>query len=386
MRVSPPSPLVSLLSLALAVSTAGLHAAPVPEAPKFEAKSFILMDNSSGQILAQDNADLKLEPASITKVMTSYIVFDELKKGNITLDDMVPVSEKAWKIQGSRMFIEVGNKIRLEDLLRGMIIQSGNDATVALAEYIAGGEDTFAQVMNQTAQRLGMTNTHFENASGWPHDNHYSTARDIAILSRALINDFPEYYPYYAEKEFLFNNIKQHNRNRLLWREEGIDGLKTGHTEAAGYCLAASGVREGMRLTTVVMGTESEKARLNASAALLNYGFRFFESHKLFGADEVIQRSRVWKGSEDEVSLGTSGDFHVTVPRGERKNLALSAELQRQIEAPITTGQQLGKIKVVLNGAVISETPLVAKQDVPLGGWFSRMIDAIWLWIQSLLA
>lgn len=368
------------------LASASLTAAPVPEAPKFDSRSFLLMDFHSGQILAQQEPDLQLEPASITKVMTSYIVFDELKQGNITLDDMVPISEKAWKLQGSRMFIEVGDKVRLEDLLRGMIIQSGNDATVALAEYVAGGEDTFAQVMNQTAQELGMTGTNFENASGWPGEQHYTTARDIAILSQALIRDFPDYYKYYAEKEFRFNNIKQLNRNRLLWREEGIDGIKTGHTEAAGYCLAASGVRDDMRLVSVVMGTDSEKARLNASAALLNYGFRFFTTEQLFAGDEVIQLARVWKGSVDEVPLGTASDLYVTVPRGERDKLSLSAELQRQIEAPIAKGQTLGKVRAILDGKVIKEVPLVAKQEVPLGGWFSRLIDAVWLWIKSLIS
>ncbi len=271
-------------------------AAIVPDAPSVGARAYILQDFDSGRVLAEVNADERMEPASLTKIMTAYVVFEELEQGKIAMEDQVLVSEKAWRMGGSKMFIEVDTKVSVEDLLKGLIIQSGNDASVALAEFIAGDEDAFADLMNQYAVRLGMTGTHFINASGLPHPEHYTTARDTATLAAAMIRDFPELYKIHAVKEYEYNGIVQHNRNKLLWRDESVDGLKTGHTESAGYCLVASAERDGMRLISVVMGSESERSRARESIALLSYGFRFFETHRLYGALEPLTEIRIWKG------------------------------------------------------------------------------------------
>jgi D-alanyl-D-alanine carboxypeptidase (penicillin-binding protein 5/6) len=293
-------------ALLLCFVVAGLHAAPlpIPKPPATGAKAYILQDYDSQRIVAEKDSDQSIEPASITKLMTAYAVFMELKSGNISLEDSVTISEKAWRTPGSRMFIEVGKQVSVEDLLKGMIIQSGNDATVALAEYIAGSEDTFAALMNRHAEELGLTGSHFMNSTGLPDAEHYMSARDIALLAGQLIREFPEYYQWYSQKEFTFNDITQYNRNKLLWRDASVDGVKTGHTDSAGYCLVTSAKQGDMRLISVVLGTDSENARADASQALLNYGFRFFETHKLYDGGNQLATSRIWKGETESVSLG----------------------------------------------------------------------------------
>ena len=317
-----PRRIIQLLTvLLLGFVFAGLQAAPlpVPKPPSTGARAYILQDFDSGRIIAEKDSDKSIEPASITKLMSAYAVFTELKNGNITLDDKVTISEKAWRTPGSRMFIEVGKQVSVEDLLKGVIIQSGNDATVALAEYIAGSEDTFAALMNRHAEELGLTGSHFVNSTGLPDPEHYMSARDIARLAADLIREFPEYYKWYSQKEFTYNDITQYNRNKLLWRDESVDGMKTGHTDSAGYCLVTSAKQEDMRLISVVLGTASENARAEASQALLNYGFRFFETHKLYEGGNQLATSRVWKGATDSVSLGIDKPLYATIPRGQYK-------------------------------------------------------------------
>jgi serine-type D-Ala-D-Ala carboxypeptidase (penicillin-binding protein 5/6) len=350
---------------------------PIPQAPELAADSFILLDFASGKVLAEKDADKRVEPASITKLMTAYLVDKALASGDINMTDMVTISEKAWRMKGSKMFIEVGKQVSVEELMKGMIIQSGNDATVALAEHIAGSEHAFTEYMNHQAAILGMKNTHFQNSTGWPHDDHYSTARDIALLSRAIIRDFPDTYRFYHEKEYTFNDIRQFNRNRLLWRDESVDGLKTGHTEAAGYCLASSAVRDDMRLISVVLGTDSDKARTQNSQTLLNYGFRFFETQKLYKANDVLKQTRVWFGDQEQVSLGVQQDVFVTIARGQYKNLDASIEIDQRIEAPIAMGQELGLLKVKLDDEVIISKPLVAMHAVNDGGIVQKAIDSV---------
>jgi D-alanyl-D-alanine carboxypeptidase (penicillin-binding protein 5/6) len=375
---------VAYTLLVLLLLQSPLHAAaPLPEPPTIAARSFVLMDFNSGQMLADSNADQRIEPASITKLMTAYIVFTELAKGQLKLTDEIPVSEKAWRTDGSRMFINVGSKVKLEDLIRGMIIQSGNDATLALAEAVAGSEETFADLMNQYASKLGMSNSHFTNSYGWPDPNHYSTARDIGILGRAIIRDFPQYYTYYSEKEFVYNNIRQYNRNKLLGNEPGVDGIKTGYTETAGYCLVSSAERNGMRLISVVIGTESDKARTAAARSLLNYGYRFFETHKLYDAGKPVDRIRVWKGGEPEVQIGVQHTLYVTTPRGHRDNLSIQAQVQNMVMAPVALGQKLGQVRVSLGGQLLKEEPLVTMQGVARGSWWRRMLDDVRLRLKS---
>ena len=275
---------------------------PIPSAPKLAATGYVLVDYQSGQVLADYKSEQRLEPASLTKMMTAYVIFQELKAGHISLEDMVLVSEKAWRMQGSRMFIEVGSEVQVEKLMKGLIIQSGNDASVALAEYVAGSEDSFVPLMNAQAERLGLKNTHFVNSTGLPHPDHYTTPYDMALLAAAIIRDFPDHYDWYSEKSYKYNNISQNNRNLLLFRDDSVDGLKTGHTEAAGYCLVASAERKEMRLISVVMGTRSEKARAQESQKLLNYGFRFFDSHLLYQAGQELKKMRVWKGENESIS------------------------------------------------------------------------------------
>jgi len=276
---------------------------PVPAPPEVAAKNYLLVDVASGKVLAEKNADEKIEPASITKLMTAFVVYKEMEAGRLSMDDIVTISEKAWRMGGSRMYLEVGSKVPVHELLKGLIIQSGNDASVALAEHIAGTEDAFVQLMNQHAVELGMNDTHFVNCTGWPDKQHLTTARDIAKLAIAIIHESPEHYSWYAEKEFTYNNIKQYNRNKLLWRDDSVDGIKTGHTESAGYCLVSSALRDDMRIVSVVLGTDSEKARANVSQALLNYGFRFFESHTLYNKGDVLSRPRVWGGEYETPKL-----------------------------------------------------------------------------------
>ncbi|MBD3618763.1 MAG: D-alanyl-D-alanine carboxypeptidase [Chromatiales bacterium] len=368
-------------SLLLLVSMS-VSAAPaiIPAPPSVPATSYLLIDFHSGKTLAEKDADMRVEPASITKLMSGYVLYRALASGSIALDDEVLVSEKAWRTYGSRMFIEVNHRVKLSDLLRGMVVQSGNDATVALAEHLAGSESGFVAMMNAEAQRLGMTGTQFANATGMPHADHYTTAHDIATLMRAVITEFPEHYALYKEREFTYNGIKQYNRNKLLWRDPSVDGGKTGHTESAGYCLVASAERDGMRLISVVLGTDSEDARARHSQALLNYGYRFFETHRLYGAGEALTEARVWKGAEELVGLGLDDDLYVTIPRGQYGKLDAVMELTPNVEAPIARGTALGDVNVSLDGEVIHTQPLVALEDVNQGGFFRRTTDAVIRW------
>lgn len=347
----------------------------IPAPPEIGAKAYVLADFNSGRVLAESNADERVEPASLTKIMTAYVVFRELAAGHLKLDDPVRVSEKAWRTEGSRMFAQVGTEIPVEALLKGMIVQSGNDASVALAEHIAGDEAVFAQMMNQNAERLGMKNTHYKNSMGLPDPEHYTTARDLLILTRAMIEEFPEFYKWHAIKEFEFNGIKQHNRNRLLWRDPTVDGVKTGHTQGAGFCLVASSIRDGMRLISVVMGTKSDNERANANQALLNYGYRFFETRPIYKANEKLSETRVWKGEDTEVPLGIQRDFYVTFPRGQYDNLKAGMEIDGTIIAPVKQGDRLGTVKVTFNDQTVGQQDLVALKTVNRGGFFRRTLD-----------
>jgi D-alanyl-D-alanine carboxypeptidase (penicillin-binding protein 5/6) len=371
--------LKSLIFICLTFVMAVAYAAvtPAPKAPEVAAKSYILQDFDSGKVVAALNAEQRLPPASITKLMTAYVVSQELASGNIALEDDVLISEKAWRMVGSRSFIEVNTKVSVEVLLRGMIIQSGNDAAVALAEHIAGSEETFAQMMNQYAQQLGMFNTNYQNATGLPGKEHYTTAQDIATLSAAVIRDFPDHYAWYAEKEFTYNNITQHNRNKLLWRDKSVDGLKTGHTEEAGYCLAASAKRDGMRLISVVLGTRSENARAQETQKLFNYGFRFFETHDLYQAGQQIADSKVWKGATDKVVLGLEKHLTITVPRGRYGELVATTNIQKPIIAPIEVGQVLGQVDIHLAGELVATKQLVAIDAVEKGSWWRQLLDTL---------
>jgi len=351
--------------------------APVPSPPKLAAKSFLLVDFNSGLVLASKNVDRKVEPASITKMMTAYVVYKEIESGRLSMEEEVTISKKAWQMKGSKMFIEVGKKVSVEKLLKGLIIQSGNDATVALAEHIAGSESTFADYMNQYAQGLGMMDTNFVNATGWPNKNHLTTASDLAKLAIALIKEFPEHYEEYSEKEYTYNGIRQYNRNKLLWRDKSVDGIKTGHTESAGYCLVSSAQREDMRLVAVVLGAKSEKSRGDVSQSLLSYGFRFYESSKLYSADEPLNTARIWQGESENLNLGLQHDLFITIPRGQYKYLDAVMDVNANIEAPIKKGQQLGLVTVKLDGKVLSTQPLVALHSVDEGSFIQRSKDQI---------
>ncbi|MET0067542.1 MAG: D-alanyl-D-alanine carboxypeptidase family protein [Candidatus Thiodiazotropha sp.] len=368
--------LISLVATTLNAMT------PLPSPPEVAASSYQLIDFHSGRVLAERDADKRLEPASLTKILTAYTVFRELKQGNISLEDSVLISEKAWRTPGSRMFVEVGKRVKIKDLIKGMIIQSGNDACVALAEHIAGSEGTFAQLMNNHAKRLGMNNSHFVNSTGLPHEDHYTTAADIAKAAMATIREFPEYYAWYSERSFVFNDIEQHNRNKLLWRDKTVDGMKTGHTEGAGYCLVASALRENMRLVSVVMGTKSEEARAKASQSLLNYGFRFYETHRLYAAGEVLNRVRVWKGSQEKLPLGLTRDLNVTIPRHQYKNLDASMEIEPRIMAPVDAGQSLGEVRVTLDGEPVTTASLVALKEIGEGNLWQQIKDSALLWLE----
>ncbi len=373
---------VPVLCLLLASATAFAQTQPVPAPPVIGATSYLMIDAKSGHDLASLKPDTPVPPASLTKLMTTYVVLHAIADGQITLEDEVTVSEKAWRMQGSRMFIEVGSRVRVRDLLLGVIVQSGNDASVALAEYVAGSEEVFAQMMNQHALALGMNSTHFVNATGWPDDEHYSSARDLAILARALIAEFPEHYEWHAIKEFQWGDITQPNRNRLLWRDDSVDGLKTGHTQAAGYCLVASAKRGDMRIITVVLGTSSDKARVDGAQALINYGFRFFETHLLYEAGEEITRARVWKSANESSPLGVMEDLYITVPRGTYDSLESVHNMPTIIEAPVATGQPLGEIRVSLNGEELLLEQLRALEDNPNGSFWQRTVDSVMLLLE----
>ncbi len=363
------------LAFSLMFCTWSQAATPVPKAPSVGAKGYLVEDFLSGQAVAEKNADQPLEPASITKLMSAYVVFSEIRNGSLALSDKVRISEKAWRTQGSRMFVEVNTQVSVADLLKGMIIQSGNDATVALAEQVAGTEASFATLMNTYAQQLGLTRSHFVNSTGLPDKEHYTTARDIVRVARALIREFPEYYQWYSEKQFTYNEITQYNRNKLLWRDESVDGLKTGHTDSAGYCLVTSAERDGMRLISVVLGTKSEEARADANQSLLNYGFRFFETHKLYDGGTKLTTARVWKGASESVELGLAEPLYITIPRGEYDNLDASMQLQDQIIAPVTQGQTLGRVVINLTDTLVTERDLVALQAIDEGSFWQRIVD-----------
>ncbi len=351
----------------------------VPAAPTIKASSYVVMDFNSGDILVEQNTEQKLPPASLTKIMTIYVVASELANGKISLEDEVLVSEKAWRTEGSRMFIEVNKQVKLDDLLHGVIIQSGNDASVALAEYISGTESVFSDLMNKHAEQLGMNNSHFVNSTGLPDPDHYTTASDLAKLAQALIRDYPEVYALHKIKEFTFNKIKQHNRNKLLWRDRSVDGIKTGHTEEAGYCLVASADREGMRLISVVMGTDGMNARAKASQAILNYGFRFFETHKLYSAGDLITSVKVWKADIENLNLSINKDIYITVPRGQYEKLEPVVEVDTQILAPVNKGDQKGVLNIMLENKNITTVPLLALESIAEGGIVNRLKDEVYL-------
>ena len=355
---------------------------PTPAAPIIGAKSYLVIDSTTGAELAAHDADVQLDPASLTKIMTTYVVFSALRQGQITLDEEVSVSEKAWRTEGSRMFIEVGTRVTVRELLMGLIVQSGNDAGVALAEHIAGSESVFAEMMNQHAIALGMNSSHFANATGLPAEGHVTTARDLGILARALIEEFPEHYAWHAVKEYTYGDITQRNRNSLLWRDDSVDGVKTGHTEDAGYCLVASAKRNDMRIISVVLGTSSTRARADGSQALLNYGFRFFETRLLFKAGEEISTARVWKSANEVSRLGVLEDLYVTVRRGSYDDLQSQLDIPATVMAPIATGQPVADLSITLDGEEILRTPLRALEDNPSGSFWQRTTDAVSLWFE----
>lgn len=353
-----------------------------PSAPNIDAIGYILMDAASGKILAQKEADSRMPPASLTKLMSLYIISSALKSGHIHIDDKVRISTKAWKTEGSRMFIKAGDEVSVKDLLQGIIVASGNDATVALAEYVAGSEESFTSIMNQQAKLLGMNNSHFIDSTGLPDKDHYSTPRDLAILTQAYIKNFPEDYSYYSEKWFTYKGIRQPNRNRLLWRYQYADGLKTGHTSEGGYCLVASAKKDGMRLISVVMGEPNDQTRTEDSIRLLTYGFRFFETHKLYNAATPLVKARAWQGEKSEVPLGLMEDMYVTVPSGQFKKLQATLELNNPLKAPIVKGQTYGTLNVTLNNQtsniqIIASKPLIALDDSQLGGLLRRAADSV---------
>ena len=379
-----PRPTLKLLYIVAVVFvfnvSAGHAAVPIPAAPKVAAKNYIIVDANSGHVLAEKEADKQVEPASITKMMTAYVIYREIEAGRLSMDDMVTISEKAWRMGGSRMYVEVDSQVSVHDLMKGVIVQSGNDATVALAEHVAGSERAFVDLMNQYAAALGMNNTHYLNSTGWPKEGHVTTARDIATLALAIINEFPEHYAWYKEKVYTYNNIKQYNRNKLLWRDDSVDGIKTGHTESAGYCLVASALRSDMRLISVALGTDSEKSRASVSQSLLNYGFRFFETHKLYSAGEILNRSRVWKGDSDKVSLGLQQDLYITIPRGSYTELEAIMDVDASIVAPLEKGSQHGAVRVNLDEEEMLNAPLVALEPVAEGSIFQIAKDHILQW------
>lgn len=332
----------------------------------------------------EENSHERLPPASLTKMMTAYIVERELDEGRISMSDMVPISVKAWRTEGSRTFVQEGTRVSVEDLLRGVIIQSGNDASVALAEFVAGSESAFVDIMNQQAELLGMNDTNFGTSTGLPAPDQFSTANDLALLAKAIIQDYPENYPLYAEKHFTFNNIRQPNRNSLIWRDDSVDGLKTGHTQEAGYCLVASAKRNDTRLIGVVMGASSPAARAQEVQKMLNYGFRYYETERLFSTGQELMNARIWSGESDQVSLGILDDVYVTIPRGARDSLKSVIELDTVIKAPVSVGDELGRVKVTLDGETVVDQPVLALSEVPEGGFFKRIWDAIKLFFVQL--
>ncbi len=374
MRILP-----ALLLLAVTAVT-GAAASPIPPPPALEAATWVLVDSQSGQVLVGHRADDAVEPASITKLMTQYAVFHALKEGKLKLDQLVPISEHAWRSEGSRTFLDLNSRVPVEVLIQGMIVQSGNDATIALAEAVAGTEGTFAALMNQYAERLGMKRSHFENSTGLPAAGHRMSAGDIAKLARAIVREFPEYYHWYSQREFTWNNIRQENRNGLLDRDPSVDGMKTGMTESAGYCLVASAKRNGMRLIAVVTGTNSMKAREDASLALLNYGFNFYETRVLKKAGTELARARVYKASGGEAAVGLASDLAITMPRGQADKVEYAIELAPKVFAPLTKADRVGTLRATIGGKVVAEAPLQPIADVPTGNVFRRIWDTILSW------
>lgn len=367
--------LVVLLVQPLAFAQQAAVAAPA--LPAIAAKAYVLLDFNSGQILASDHPDERVEPASLTKLMTAYLAFMALKQKTLNPDQIVPVSQRAWRAQGSRMFVEPHKPVTVNELIRGMIVQSGNDACIALAEAIAGSEEVFARMMTREAQRLGMKNTHFVNATGLPHPQHYSTAQDMAVLAAAIVRDFPEYYPLYATKEFRYNNISQSNRNRLLWTDPTVDGMKTGYTEDAGYCLVTSARRDNRRLISVLMGAASDSARAIESQKLLNYGFQFYDTVRLYEKNQPVATLQVWKGSSNAVKAGFASDFYLTLPKGQADKLSANVESMQPLLAPISAGQRVGTMRLMLDGKLYRELPVVALESVPVAGMLGRGWDSI---------
>lgn len=393
MRLFSGKTIVKILLILSVVLTQAVYAAPllIPSAPKIAAKGYMLMDANSGTIIIEHNADEQLEPASLTKMMTAYVADYELSQGNISMDDVTTVSKAAWaqnkQFQGSSlMWLEAGKQVSVKNLLKGVIISSGNDASVALAEHIAGSADAFADVMNQHGELLGMKSSHFVNPHGLPSPDHYTTARDMATLAQAIIRDFPEEYKIYSEKAFTYNGIKTSNRNSLLWRDPTVDGLKTGHTDSAGYCLVASAKKDDMRLISVVMGARTEEARLRESQKLLSFGFRYYQTLKLYSAGEKISEAEVYGGEADKVNLVAKDDVYVTVPRSQKDKISAEIDVDRFIEAPVGKGKQLGDIVVKLQDQVQLKQPLVAEMDIEEGGLFTRLWAMIKLFFIKLLA
>ena len=374
--------LIALLLLLTTAVTPAAELRPLPSPPIIGAKSYLVIDSTTGREIAQLEPDKPLAPASLTKLMTAYVVFHALRDGQIGLQDEVTISEKAWRAEGSRMFIEVGKRVSVEDLLLGIIVQSGNDASIALAEHVAGTESVFAEIMNQYAQGLGMRSSHFVNVTGLPDKNHYSTARDLAVLAQAIIREFPDYYRWYSVKDFTFNNIKQPNRNRLLWRDDSVDGMKTGHTDAAGYCLVSSAERDGMRVISVVLGTASPKTRIDGSQALLNYAFRFFETRLLYAAGEAITEARVWKSANETSRLGVLEDLYITVQRGTFDRLTSKITTPAVLEAPVAVGQPLAELSISDGDTVLLSKSLRALEDNPDGSVWQKARDSVGLFFE----
>ena len=352
-------------------------AGPIPKPPNLQVESYVIMDFNSGTIIASKNPDVPLPPASITKIMTSYVAFTELRDGSLRLDDQVLISKKAWKTGGSKMFIEVGKKVKVSDLLQGIVTSSGNDASVAIAEHISGDVDTFSLYMNQLGENLGLLNSNFSNPTGLPHKDLYTSARDVAILSRSLIAKFPEYYRLYSQKEYVYNEIKQYSRNKLLFMDDRVDGIKTGFTRRAGYCLAASAKRGNRRLITVVLGAKTPDYRTDATKALLAYGFRFYETHKIFKRQALVHNARIYNGEKREIKLGVEEDFYISIPRKQIKNIKKGFVIDRNISAPISRNSALGFAVVKLDGVVVSKAKLIALEDIKEGSFYRKTVDSL---------
>ena len=358
----------------------------VPKAPKLNLSSYILIEANTNTVIAEFNSDNQIAPASMTKVMSGYVIADQIANGSISLDDKVLISEKAWKTGGSKMFIEAGKRVSVKDLLSGIIIQSGNDATIAMAEYVAGSEEGFVDFMNAYASEMGLTNSLFQNSTGFSDPNHFTSAKDLAKLTQALINNFPDHYATYKEKEFTFSGIRQLNRNKLLWRDDSVDGVKTGHTDSAGFCLISSAQRNDMRLIAVVAGSESENERLTASQRLLEYGFRFYATQKLVSQEIKVTTAKVWGGKTNEVALGSTKDIYLTLPRSEFKNIKANYQFNNNLQAPIEIGQMIGSIEFTSNDRVVLSAPLVAIETVEAKGFFGMLWSRLVYWITSLFS